>query len=40
MTITFMKDSKFDKIILKNKIATKLGWKPSRGRILYFYARF
>ena len=37
---TFMKDKKWDKFILKNIIATKLGWKPSCGRILCFHARF
>jgi len=37
---TFMKDKKWDKFILNNKIATKLGWKLSCGRILCFHARF
>ena len=37
---TFMKGLKWDKFFLKNKIATKLGWKPSCDRILYFHARF
>jgi hypothetical protein len=32
--------SKWDKIVLKNRIATKLGWKPSCGRILCFHARY
>jgi hypothetical protein len=39
-TTTFMKDSKWDKFVLNNRIAIKLGWKPSRGRILCFHARF
>jgi hypothetical protein len=39
-TITLMKDSKWDKFILNDRIATKLGWKPSRDRILCFHARF
>jgi len=39
-TTTFIKDSKWDKFILNNKIAAKLNWKPSRGRILCFHARF
>jgi hypothetical protein len=39
-TITFMKDPKLDKIVLKNRIAAKLGWKPSRERSLCFHARF
>ena len=39
-TVTFMKDPKLDKIILKNRFATKLGRKPSHGRILCFHARF
>jgi hypothetical protein len=38
-TTTLMKDSKWDKFILNNRIATKLGWKPSRGKILCFHAR-
>jgi hypothetical protein len=36
-TKTFIKDSKSDKIILKNKTAKNSGWNPSRGRILYFH---
>jgi hypothetical protein len=39
-TITLMRDSKWDKFVLNNRIATKLGWKLSRGRILCFHARF
>jgi hypothetical protein len=39
-TTTLMKDSKWDKFVLNNRIATKLGWKPSRGKILCFHARF
>jgi len=39
-TTTLMKDSKWDKFFLNNKIVTKLGWKPSRGRILCFHTRF
>jgi len=39
-TTTLMKDSKWDKFILNNRIATKLDWKPSRGKILYFHTRF
>jgi len=38
-TTTLMKDSKWDKFVLNNRIATKLGWKPSRGKILCFHAR-
>jgi len=37
---TWMTDSKWDKFILNNRIATKLSWKPSRGKILCFHARF
>jgi len=37
---TSMKDLEWDKIILKNRIATKLGWKPSRDRILFFHIRY
>jgi hypothetical protein len=37
---TLMKDSKWDKFVLNNRIATKLDWKPSRGKILCFHARF
>jgi len=37
---TFMKDKKWDKFVLNNRIATKLGWKPFRGKILCFNARF
>jgi hypothetical protein len=39
-TTTLMKDSRWDKFVLNNRIATKLGWKPSRDRILCFHARF
>jgi len=39
-TTTLMQDSKWDKFILNNRIATKLRWKPSRERILCFHARF
>ena len=35
-----MKDLKWDKFVLNNKIATKLGWKPSHDKILCFHARF
>ena len=39
-TTTLMNDSKWDKFFLNNIIAAKLGWKPSRGWILCFHARF
>jgi len=39
-TTTLMEDSKWDKFVLNNRIATKLAWTPSRGRILCFHARF
>jgi len=39
-TTTLMRDSKWDKFVLNNRIATKLGWKPSRDKILCFHTRF
>jgi hypothetical protein len=39
-TKTLMKDSKWDKFVLNNRIATKLGWKPSRCKILCFHTKF
>ena len=35
-----MRDKKWDQFILNNRIATKIGWKPYRGRIICFHARF